>query len=315
MGKITGIYKVNKSRLLLIIAFLIALIPPLLGNEYLTTVFISILLWAAISASFDLTAGFIRVTNFGYAGFFAVGAYTSGLLALHFGISPWIGLFPGILFAAALGGLVGLLTLRLHGIFAAAFSWFIAETIKYTLAAEADVTRGYHGLMNPPLFPGVSRLPYYYFILAVLVFEVAVLMKLVKGKMGFAFRVIGEDETAARSIGVNVVFYKVACFTISCAFAGLLGVFYAHYVGVITPDVSSLGITVPALAICYVGGVGTIWGSIPAAFIIITIFETLRELEAFRFIIYGVLLIVVMIWARGGLVGLATKIRGKMLRK
>ncbi len=311
MGEI-NLPKLKTFKILPYLLFVVALVPPLFKNEYLNSVLISIFLWAAIGASFDLTAGFIRVTNFGYAGFFAIGAYTSGLLALYFNISPWIGVFPAVAFAAALGALVGLLTLRLHGIYAAVFSWFLAETIKYILAAASDITRGYQGLMNPPLFPGISRFPYYYFILGILAFEIIILTKIARGKMGFAFRVIGEDETAAKSIGVNVLYYKVSAFTISTAFAGLLGVFYAHYIGVITPDVSSLAITVPALAICYVGGAGSIWGSIPSSFVIITIFEAFREIGAYRFIIYGVLLIVVMIWARTGLVGLIRKAAEKM---
>lgn len=310
MGKVAA-FKLDRKRTFIYVLLAVAIVlPPILGNEYIYSVLISIILWAAISSSFDLTAGFIKVTNFGYAGFFAAGAYTSGLLALYYGVSPWIGLIPGTLAAAALAAAVGFLTLRLHGIFAAAFSWFIAETLKYTLAALADITRGYHGLACPPLFPGVTRLPYYYMILFTYIAELVIIMRIINGKMGFAFKVIGEDETAARTIGVNVTLYRVLCFVISCIFAGFLGVFYAHYYGVLTPDVSSLGITVPALAICYVGGRGSIWGSLPAAAIILMIFELLRPYEAagvisfaHKLIIYGILLIVVMIWVQGGLAG------------
>ena len=318
MGKITA----SIGRIFLYVLIALALILPLVfRNEYVYSVLISIILWAAISSSFDLTAGFIKVTNFGYAGFFATGAYTSGLLALYYGVSPWIGLIPGTLAASALAAAVGFLTLRLHGIFAAAFSWFIAEALKYTLAALTDITRGYHGLACPPFFPGVTRLPYYYMILFTYIAELLIIMRIVNGKMGFAFRVIGEDETAARTIGVNVTFYRVLCFVISCTFAGFLGVFYAHYYNVITPDVSSLSITIPALAICYVGGRGSILGSLPSAAIILMIFELLRPYEAVgvisfahKFIIYGILLIVVMIWVQGGLAGAMKKLVEKYVK-
>jgi branched-chain amino acid transport system permease protein len=318
-----GEIKISKRKTLLyIILALLALILPLIfRNEYIYSVLISIILWAAISSSFDLTAGFIKVTNFGYAGFFAAGAYTSGLLALYYGVSPWIGLMLGTIVASALAAAVGFLTLRLHGIFAAAFSWFIAETLKYTLAALTDITRGYHGLACPPFFPGISRLPYYYMILFVYIAELIIMMRIINGKMGFAFKVIGEDETAARTIGVNVTFYRVLCFVISCAFAGFLGVFYAHYYNVITPDVSSLSVTVPALAICYVGGRGSIWGSLPSAAIILMIFELLRPYEAIgvisfahKYIVYGILLIIVMIWVQGGLAGAVKKLTEKYVK-
>jgi branched-chain amino acid transport system permease protein len=306
MGKI-AILK-GRSAILTYVLLAISIVTPLfVRNEYVYSVLISCLLWAGIGTAFDLTAGYIKVTNFGFAGFFAAGAYTSALLAVYFGISPFVGLFPALLAAAALGAFVGYLTLRLHGIFAAALSWFIAEALKYVLAATTDITRGYHGLNPPTFFGGVSRLPYYYLILVVYIVELMLLLKIVKGKIGFAFKIIGEDETAARTIGVNITHYKVLCFTVSCLFAGVLGVFYAHYIGIITPEVSSLSITVPALAICYVGGRGTLWGSLPSAFLIILIFEVFRPLFAYRFIIYGVLLIITMIWAQGGVASLIRK--------
>ena len=309
MGKVT-IGTPRQSNLLYVVAILaiIAVVfPPVLRNDYLTTVLISIVMWAGIGAAFDLTAGYIKVTNFGFAGFFAAAAYTSALLAADYAISPFIGLIPALLAATAFGAFVGFLTLRLHGIFAAAFSWFMATTLQYILAATPDYTRGYEGLSVPQFFSGTSLLPYYYLVLVMYIVELGVLFKLVRGKAGFAFKIIGEDETASRTVGANVTWYRSICFTVACLFAGLFGVFYAHYLGLLTPDVSSLAITIQALAICYVGGRGTLWGSLPGAILVIAIFEVFRPLAAYRFIIYGILLIVVMIWAQGGLASIIRK--------
>jgi len=143
--------------------------------------------------------------------------------------------------------------------------------------------------------------------LATYIIELVILLRIVRGKPGFAFRIIGEDETAARTVGANVTYYRSICFTIACLFAGLLGAFYAHYIGLLTPDVSSLSITIQALAICYVGGRGTLWGSLPSAVVIIAIFEVFRPIAAYRFIIYGILLIITMIWAQGGLASIFQK--------
>ena len=208
--------------------------------------------------------------------------------------------------ATAFGAFVGFLTLRLHGIFAACFSWFAATTLQYVLAAESQYTRGYSGLVVPTFFAGIAVLPYYYLVLVMYVVELLILLRIVRGKAGFAWKVIGEDETAARTIGVNVTFYRSICFTVACLFAGLMGDL-AHYLGLLTPDVSSLAITIQALAICYIGGRGTLWGSLPASILIITIFEVFRPLAAYRFIIYGVLLVVVMIKAQGGIASLFDK--------
>jgi branched-chain amino acid transport system permease protein len=309
MGKVVmGIPK--QRNLLYFILALLAIsivVPPVMRNDYLNTVLITIVMWAGIGAAFDLTAGYIKVTNFGFAGFFAAAAYTSALLAADFGISPFIGVFPALLVATAFGAFVAFLTLRLHGIFAAAFSWFMATTLQYVLAAEVNYTRGYEGLTVPQWFSGIATLPYYYLILAMYVVELLILFRIVRGKYGFAFKIIGEDETAARTVGTNVTFYRSMCFTVACLFAGLMGVFYAHYFAILTPDVSSLMITVQALAICYIGGRGTLWGSLPAAIVIITIFEVFRPLAEYSLIIYGALLVIVMLYAQGGLASLFIK--------
>jgi branched-chain amino acid transport system permease protein len=306
MGKV-AVFKERSVMPIIVLLAVSVVLPLIFRNEYVNSVLISCLLWAAIGGAFDLTAGYIRVTNFGFAGFFAAGAYTSALLSYYLKISPFITTLPAMVVAAGFGAFVGYLTLRLHGIFAACFSWFMAEMLKYIIAAAPEITRGYHGLMPPVYFAGITRLPYYYLIIIMYIVQLIVLLKIVRGKIGFAFKIIGEDETAAKTIGVNVTYYRVLCWTVSCLFAGLLGAFYAHYIGVLTPDVSSLSITVPALAICYVGGRGTLWGSIPSAFIIILIFEAFRPLAAYRFIIYGILLIIVMIWAQGGLASILSK--------
>ena len=316
MGKVkAGMPK--QSNLLYFIAILVlvaVIFPPIIRNDYLYTVLISMVMWAGIGAAFDLTAGYIKVTNFGFAGFFAAGAYTSALLAADYSISPFIGLFPALLVATAFGAFVGFLTLRLHGIFAAAFSWFMATTLQYVLAATPDYTRGYEGLSVPMFFSGIALLPYYYLVLIMYAIELVILFKIVRGKPGFAFRIIGEDETAAKTVGANVTYYRAICFTIACLFAGLFGVFYAHYLGLLTPDVSSLTITIQALAICYVGGRGTLWGSLPGSILVIAIFEIFRPLEAYRFIIYGAMLIVVMIWAQGGLASVFQSVYQKYLK-
>jgi len=160
MGKVVvGIPKGGNTLYYVALLAVSIVIPPILSNEYLYRVLISIVMWAGIGAAFDLTAGYIKVTNFGFAGFFAAGAYTSALLVTELGISPFVGILAGLLVATAFGALTGFLTLRLHGIFAAAFSWFMAETLKYVLAATPEITRGYHGLLVPTFFAGISGLP------------------------------------------------------------------------------------------------------------------------------------------------------------
>jgi branched-chain amino acid transport system permease protein len=295
-----------------IVLIVIALIAPILyRNEYGMSIIILCMLWAALGTAGDITH-FIGLTNFGLSAYFAVGAYTSGMLSVDFNISPFISLVPALLVSTALGALVGFSTLRFHGIFASAAGWLTGEFIMYLIAATPQVTQGYVGLLTPVLFGGISRLPYYYVILLIYIFELVFLLSIIRGKIGFTLRIIGDDEVAARTIGVNIARYKTACFMLQSSFLGLLGWFYGHYLGVLTPTVADISmITIPALAIGLFGGRKTLWGSALAAFILIPLTYLLNFSFAYRFILYGVVIVVFMLYSPKGLAEIISSVRAK----
>ncbi|HIC90019.1 MAG TPA: branched-chain amino acid ABC transporter permease, partial [Anaerolineae bacterium] len=239
--------------------------------------------------------------NFGFAAFLGLGAYTSALLATKLGVSPWIGIFVGAISAGLLGFLTGVLTLRLRGIFAAVMAWFVGLSLMAITANVPELTRGYRGL-NVPLFLGTAaRRPYFYILLPMLLLTYVVLRKVTKSYIGLAFRAIGQNLDAARASGINPTKYRVFNFTLSCAFAGFLGGFYAHFLGILTPDIMHTKHTVEVLALTYIGGRGSMWGGLLAAFIFIPLFEYLKPLMEIRLVIYGLLLVLVMIFYPGGL--------------
>jgi branched-chain amino acid transport system permease protein len=129
---------------------------------------------------------------------------------------------------------------------------------------------------------------------------------LVRSKIGLAFKAIREDQLATESLGLNTTRYKLINFTVACFFTGVIGSFYAHYLGILSPTPEEFGVprTVEILTIAYVGGRGTLWGSLFAAFLLIGFQEYFRELEAWRLVMFGALLIIVMIFAPKGLAGL-----------
>ena len=134
------------------------------------------------------------------------------------------------------------------------------------------------------------------------------LRAIIKSHIGTAFRAIGQDIQAAQASGINVTKYKIMNFTISCAIAGILGGFYAHFVGIITPTVMNTSHTVEVMVLSFVGGRGTIWGGLIAGLIMIPGMEYLKGLMELRLLIYGVLMIVVMIFFPSGLAGLYYKV-------
>lgn len=303
---------------------LLIIIPPLLsGNRFLVTVLTSSLVFSTLAAVYDLNVGYARIFNFGFGAFFGIGAYTSGLMSFHLGLPGWYGMLPGAAFATGIGFLAGVLTLRLRGVYVAMMTWFLAEALRLVFANLVDYTRGYIGLVvegNTPLNLGLitidpssfSRLPYYYVLLALCLVMYFVLRKVVNSKAGLAFKALREDEDAAETLGIDTTRYKLLNFMLASFFAGLIGAFYANWVGVLTPDIFGVTLTVQVLSTTYVGGRGTLWGPMVAGFILIPFFEIWRPFAVLQVVVYGLLLIVAMVFAPRGLAGLITSARAKL---
>ncbi|MCB9420483.1 MAG: branched-chain amino acid ABC transporter permease [Ardenticatenaceae bacterium] len=301
---------------LVVLLLLVALpyIPPF-NQEHIIRWLVSAALIAAQAIAFDFTTGYINVVNFGFAAFVGVGAYTSALLAVNLNVSPWIGIFIGAIPAAVIGLLLGLLTLRLRGIFAAVMAWFVGLALLGLTRNLVDLTRGPMGLNTPTLLETSANRPYYFIILAMMLITYLVLKRIINSHYGLAFRAIGQNLDAARASGIDPTYYRVFNFTIQCLFAGWLGGFYAHYFGILTPQVMLTSRTVEVLAIAYIGGRGSLWGGAAVAFPFIFFIEMLRsnlsELPGLHLIIYGLLLILVMIFYPGGFAQLYRQLAAK----
>jgi branched-chain amino acid transport system permease protein len=202
-----------------------------------------------------------------------------------------------------------MLTLRLRGIYAAVMAWFVGLELMGIVRNMPDLTRGSLGLAVPSLLESSDNLPYYYVILATLVVTFGVLAWVIRSRFGLAFRAIGQNVAAARASGINPTRYLVINFVLSCAFAGWLGGFYAHYYGILTPDVMLTSHTVEILAIAYIGGRGSLWGAAVVAFPLSIGVEWVKvqfsALPGVHLVLYGLLLIIVMIYRPGGVAGLA----------
>ena len=289
--------------LCLVVLAVLPFIPPF-TKEYLRRWLIMAILLGSQSMAFDFTAGYIGIVNFGFCAFVGLGAYTSALLASKAGVSPWFGMFIAIPPAALLGFLTGVLTLRLRGIFAAVMAWFVGLALMGIATKWVKLTEGPLGLNTPALLKTTSNLPYFYVIFVMMLLIYIVLKKVVRSPFGLAFRAIGQNMEAARTSGINPTRYRIINFTLSCALAGWLGGFYAHYLGVLMPDVMSTSRTIEVLVIAYIGGRGSIWGGLLAAIPFFIGMELVRSslsnLPGLNLILYGLFLIVIMIYYPGG---------------
>ena len=287
----------------LAVLFLLPLIPPF-NQEYLLRWLISAAFIAALAVAFDFTAGFISIVNFGYAAIMGLGGYTSAILADRIGLNPWIGMLAGGLLAAFLGFVIGAITLRLRGIFAACLAWFFGLALMGLATKMVWLTRGPLGMRVDRLFETSSNAPYYYLCLTMMVIIYIICKWCTRTKMGLAFKAIGQNMDAARTSGINPIFYRLVNFTLSCALAGWMGGFYAHYYGILTPDMMHTAKTVEVLAVAYIGGRGSLWGGAAIAFPFIFAMELVRSslsnLPGLNLLLYGLLLILVMIYYPGG---------------
>ena len=289
---------------ILIIFAIAALLPVLIANEYVVRLLVSTLMMAALAMAFDFTSGYINICNFGFAAFWGLGAYASTIMVSRLSISPWFGFAFAIAASALLGFLIGLLSIRLGGIFASCMTWFVSLGLMTLANNLVKLTNGSAGLHAKALFKTTQNAPYFYVMFVAMLVVYFLLTYITNLDMGLAFRGIGQDIDAASSSGIDPTKYKIANFTISCALAGLIGGVYAHFIGIITPNVMSTNKTVEVMAISYIGGRGSIWGSLVLALILVPVLDIAKGLMEWRTIIYGVLMIVVMIYYPDGFSGL-----------
>jgi branched-chain amino acid transport system permease protein len=292
--------------LALAVLLILPFVPPF-NQEYLIRWLISAALIASLSIGFDFTAGLINIVNFGYCAIMGLGGYTSAILAQRIGLTPWIGILMGGVTAAILGLIIGSITLRLRGIFAACLAWFFGLALMGLATKMVWLTRGPLGMRVDRLFEAPSNVPYYYLLLAIMVIFYIICKWVTRTRMGMAFKAIGQNMEAARTSGINPVFYRVSNFVLSCALGGIVGGFYAHFYGILTPDMMHTSKTVEVLAVAYIGGRGSLWGGAAIAFPFILAMELVRSslsnLPGLHLVIYGILLILVMIYYPGGFAG------------
>lgn len=307
-----------------IVIALLPLIPPF-SQEHIRRWLVFGAYLAGQAVAFDFTAGYINVVNFGFAALLGLGAYTSAIFAsdlpiilIHPDLSPWLTIWLGALLAGIVGLGLGFLTLRLRGIFAAVMAWFVGIALMGIATNTTNLTRGSQGLQVKPLLDTTSNLPYFYIILGITLGLYIILKLITNSKFGLAFKAIGQNIEAARASGINPTLYRVMNFAVSCFFAGLLGGFYAHYIGILTPDLMHTSKTVEALAMAYIGGRGSLWGGMTVAFPFVFFIQNLRSnfanLPGLHLVIYGVLMITIMIFYPSGFAGfyqvLSNKVKG-----
>lgn len=290
---------------------LLFLVPMLVGrfeNYTLGTVGIYVLMGLGL----NIVVGLAGLLDLGYVAFFAVGAYTAGLLTAPepFGLqmSFWLVLPIGVIVAALAGVLLGIPVLRLRGDYLAIVTLGFGEIIRILVKSDilADYLGGPQGIRaigGPTLAgqPFTSEIAYTYLILLGIILVIFVTRRLQDSRVGRAWIAMREDETVARATGVDVYKAKLLAFAIGAAFAGLGGVLFASRNQYTGPGDHNLMVSINVLCLVVVGGMGSIPGVIAGAFVLKGLPEALRELEDYRLLAFGALLVAMMIWRPEGI--------------
>jgi len=286
-------------------------------SGYLITIFITIVIYAMLAHSLNIITGHAGQISLGHASFFGIGAYTSAMLYTEAGFPFWISVPMAAVAAGIVGALLGIPCLRVRDDFLAITTMginFVVEAIFLYLPFFGGAM-GIGGINLPRWFGREMTKPEY-FLLILVVFGLLVLLdrRLGRSWIGLAWASIREDEQAAGAMGVDVVRFKVLAFILGSAIAGLAGGFYAHFLTFIMPQNFGFGQSIVILSMVVFGGIGSHWGPIMGAIILGVLPEVSRPIMEYRILIYGVLLLGMMRFQPGGLLG-SESILPRILRR
>ena len=286
-----------------------ALLPAVLGDFHLTVLSL-VFLSAFIGIAWNLMMGFAGQLSLGHALYFGVGAYVVAILSERYGVSPWLAMLPAALVPAVLGVAIGALGFRfmVRGVYFALLTIAFAEFARIVFEHWPFVGKT-GGLFlkaltaaNQPLFSlrGGAQF-FYYALLLTMLAAWLISALLVRSHIGYAWRAIREDEDASRALGVKVLRMKLLAVAISAAFTGIAGAWFALMNGSLFPDsVLGMQMSINLIVAPIVGGLGTLFGPIVGALIIVPINEVSRNLaqsfsiNGLNLLVYGLLLMVVI---------------------
>tara|TARA_R110002020_G_scaffold191627_3_gene391415 strand:- start:240 stop:1148 length:909 start_codon:yes stop_codon:yes gene_type:complete len=297
--------------ILILAALAACALPSVLANGYFVNVAIIALIYVILASSLDIMMGWTGKFSFAHAAFFGIGAYTAAMMQRSFGTDLWVHLPAGMLSAAAFGVLLGLPSLRLQGHFLAIMSIAFQTIVYLTLAQWTSLTGGHYGL-PVEVTPGLSSVNTFYFVtLACTLISAMFIWFLTHSRFGDALTAIRDDETLARTIGMNSNVIKIIAFAISSALAGGAGVLMAHHIRGVTPNDFTVMTSATIVAMVVLGGRGKFWGPVIGALTLIILPEVLSGVAEYKHILYGALLIFMIVVMPEGVVGALAKRRSK----
>jgi len=298
----------NRLIVLLVLAAM-AMFFPLIANNYMLEVLTNAWFYTILCLGLNIVVGYAGLLDLGYAAFFAVGAYTTGILTSQFGINFWLTI-PAAVFCSMVAGLIiGGPTLRLRSDYLAIVTLGFGEIVRI-VARNLEITGGASGLIGieRPFFFGIELnqgIHFYYVFLFLAVLACFVSFRLQNSRLGRAWQYVRGDEDAAEAMGINRVGVKLYAYVIGAMFGGVAGAFFAVKMTAISPETFTFSQSVLILLGVVLGGMGKIPGVIVGAFALVLFPEVFRDLGSMRMLVFGIVMLIIMlyrpegIWPRG----------------
>jgi len=283
--------------------------PYLSGNDYHLTVMSTAYIYAIATVGLNLITGYTGQFNLAHSGFMAVGAYTVGILTVDHGVPFWVAFALSGVVAAVIGLFVGLVSLRLKSHFFSIFTLCVGYIMFLLIEKWESLTHGTVGIVGIPAPTAVGPIdftearPQYYLVLFFLVASLWIMHRIVHSLLGRTFVAIRNGDHLAQALGINLMRNKLLAFMLSVFFAGLAGGLYAGYVRFLGPGIASVEHTFDMTMYMLVGGIGTLLGPLLGAIAVPWLTQYLQVLQDYRFVVFGPLLVILVIFVPHGVVG------------
>ena len=299
--------------------------PLLVPSAFLIDIFIRILLFSFIGVAWNLMGGYAKQLSLGHAAYFGLGAYTSTILLIRYGVSPWIGMLVGGAVAMLASLPIGALCFRLRGPYFAIATIAAAQVLMLLFLKFRDFAWGAEGTTipnfgdSPLMMQFHGKAPYYYIVLVLLTAALAITYRIERSWMGYYLVAVGEDEDAAEAIGVDALRIKRNIYLISAFLTALAGTFYVQYIYFIDPNIAfSFNVSVEAALVSIVGGIGTLWGPVVGTVLLEATAALLQSwlgggYGGLQLTVYSLILMAVILYRPAGLIGVLTDIRDRVL--
>lgn len=300
-------------------AVLLCLVPVVIRDEYLLHIAIIICVYIILVSGLRLIMS-TGQCSFAHAAFWGIGGYSSAILVMRIGLPFWISLpFSGMI-AAVFAVTIGLICLRLKGPYFFIITLAFGQLIILIEKSWVSLTKGTSGIFGIPAPNSISiggmqiiqfssKASFLYLGIFLMLIILWVMYRLEKSRFGMACEAIRESDDLAETVGINPLKYKMVAFVVACFFAGVAGSFYTHYMKYISPDFFGVPESLALLIYMMVGGVSGVTGSIIGSTFMTILRESLRPVAAYQPIVYGFILVIVLLFLPGGILGLPRRIK------